>query len=540
MKIKKFQIIAITFILSLSLITGLDSCKLKNPVEGVKLIINYDLIKTFVNIQFVDATTGELIGQDDNTQVRVVISGSDADAVLDNTGVSQDEFYSTNGFVGLGLNPNSEYVPTASNPIKFTVVATLDGYVSTSKNFTIGKEGTYNDKIVMTNISNPPSGVVVKEEKGIGDLQEGIVQEEISIKTQNGEASITIPAGTVIKDGNGNTLSGSLDITLIYFSNLEDASLAAFPGGLMTQVNQDGVVSDGAFFSAGFLAIEIADQGGVEAEFFEVNTVELNMGIDGQTYNPETTGQIATGDELPLYSYQPETGEWTFEQNVNIEAGTRSDFEVTAQINHLSYWNFDWFWSEYCYEGLRILFVGDFGDCGCNQQVGIMRKQADNTFFSEIYLWACQGEYIQTYYAPANMPVYIEWIDQTCSNIVVEEDITYIQNLCAPDILEISLVAYPANTTVVTVDVMGICSSNPDVEIRPSFGAWFRPADDYCWRWATMYNGHAEICDVIIGKEYVIGTYLNGQWYEHTEMITQDTYIFWELDLADDFCSMLF
>jgi len=181
MKIKKILSIAIAFLLTVSLITSLDSCKLKNPVEGVSLIINYDLIKTYINIQFVDASTGELIGQMDNTQVKIIISGPNADAVLDNTGIIKDEFYSTNGFLGLGLNPNSEYVPTSLNPIKFTVVTSLNGYISTSKTFTIGKEGTYNDKIVMTNISNPPDGVIVKEEKGIGNLLGGIVQEEISV-----------------------------------------------------------------------------------------------------------------------------------------------------------------------------------------------------------------------------------------------------------------------------------------------------------------------------------------------------------------------
>lgn len=540
MKTKNFVSIVIVFVLTLGLVTGLDSCKLKSPVDGVKLIVNYDLIKTFINIQFADATTGELIGQSSDAQVKVVISGPNADAVLDNTGISKDEFYSINGFMGLSLNPNSEYVPTASNPIRFTVVATLNGYVSTSKTITIGKEGTYNEFIVMTDISNPPDGVVVKEENDIGDLQDGVVQEEISVKTQNGEASITIPSGTVIKDANGNTLSGSLDILLIYFSNLEDASLAAFPGGLMTSVNQNGGTEDGAFFSAGFLAIEITDQSGIEAEIFEENTVELGMGIDGRTYNPETTQQIAEGDELPLYSYEPETGEWTFEQNVNIEAGARSDFEVTAQISHLSYWNFDWFWGDFCFEGIKLLFVGDYGGCNCTQQVGIMRKSADDTFFTYMYLMACEGEYIQTYYLPANMPVYIEWVNQSCSNIVVEEDITLIDNLCAPDILEISLTAYNANTTTVTVDVMGRCASHPDVEIRPTYGAWFRPVDDYCWRWAFMYDGHVEICDVEIGKEYLICTYFDGQWYEHTELVTQDTYIFWEIDLPVDFCETIF
>lgn len=535
MKIKGLLSAALTIILTLSMVTGFDSCKI-DPMNGAKLIINYDLIKTFINVQFVDAATGDLIGQSDNTEVKVVITGANADAVLDNTGVKKDEYYSTNGFMGLALNPNNEYVPTVSNPIKFTIVASLEGYISTSKGVTIGKEGTYNEKIVMTNISNPPNGVVVKEEKGIGNLVGGALQDEVTVKTQNDEASITIPAGTIIKDGDGNTLSGTLDITLVYFNNIEDESLAAFPGGLMTTIIQDGQAQDGVFFSAGFLAIEITDQNGLTAEKFEVNTAELNMMVDDRTYNPETQAQVEDGNVVPLFSYNTENGEWNFDQEVTIEGGVRSTFDVTAQISHLSYWNFDWFWGFPCPDGIQFLFVGDYSACGCTEFTGIMRKQADNTFFSYIYFWACEGVPIQTLWAPPDMPVSIEW-DQGCSSLIVDEDITYIQNLCAPDIMEIYFSVEGGNTTVVSVDIMGRCAANANVEVRPTYGAWYRPAGSWCWKWAFMYAGHVEICDVVIGQEYVIGTYFNGQWYEHTELVTQDTYIFWEIDLPDDFCT---
>ncbi len=536
MKIK--SIIALLLIALLSVTT--DYCKIKNPIDGAKLIINFDLLKTYVNLQFTDAKTGDLIGFTGDVEVTVSIMGENSDAVVDNSGVIRESFSSANGFLGLALNPNTEFVPSVSNPIKFTVVATLDGYISTSKSMTILAEGTYNEKIVMTDISNPPDGVVVKEEKGVGSLVDGTVQEDIAVKTQGDEVGISIPAGTVIRDGNGNTLSGSLDITLVYFDNLKDESLASFPGGLMTTIYQDGQSQDGAFFSAGFLALEISDQNGVSAKTFEENTLGLSMGIQAATYNPETQATIAAGDDLPVYSYDPDNGQWTYEQTVSVESGGRSDFTVTAQLSHLSYWNFDWFWSEYCDEGIQFLFTGDFGGCSCTTQFGIMRKQADNTFFSYIDLYGCENELIQTYYAPANMPVYIEWVNSGCFNTIVDEDFTYIENLCAPDVVELNLITLGANTTTVTIDVMGRCASNPDVEIRPTYGGWFRPVDEYCWRWEFMTNGIAQICDVEIGKEYVIGTYFNGQWYEMNYIVEQDMIVEWDIDLPDDFCSQVF
>jgi len=539
MKIK--SIISLT--LALFLLIFADSCKVKNPLEGAKLIINYDILKTYINVQFEDAATGNLIGFEGNNQVGVTITGKDADAVLDNTGVLKEEYKSSNGFLGLALNPNNQYVPSETNPIKFTIVAKIDGYISTSKNVTIGEEGTYNIKIVMTDISNPPEGVIVEEAKGVGNLESGTgtLDTEIVVKTQGDEVEIIIPEGTVIKDGDGNPLGGSLDITLVYFDNLLDGSLAAFPGGLMTRVNQNGETLDGAFFSAGFIALEITDENGSSAETFEENPIQLNMGIQGATYNPETSSSIAAGDNLPVYSYNTDNGEWTLEQNVTVENGTnRSDFMVTAELTHLSYWNFDWFWSEYCTYGVKFKFIGDYAGCSCTQQYGIMRKQADNTYFSYVNFYACDGETIPTYYAPANMPVYIDWSDNPCSGVKVQEDVTYIDNLCTNDIFEITLVTIGTNRTDITVDLMGRCASNPDVEIRPTYGAWFRPADSYCWRWAFMSNGLAEVCDIEIGKEYVIGTYFNGNWYQTNYTVTESTIFEWNIELPSEACDQIF
>ncbi|PLX08073.1 MAG: hypothetical protein C0598_12470 [Marinilabiliales bacterium] len=538
MKIKTL----ISISLALVILIFADACKVKNPLEGAKLILNYDILNTYINVQFQDAATGNLIGFNDNTQVRVIVTGDGSEAVLDNTGVQKDEYKSSNGFMGLALNPNTEFVPSNTNPIKFTLVAKLDGYISTSQSMTITEEGTYNVKIVMTDISNPPNGVIVQEEKGVGNLEagSGTVQEEIGIKTQGDELEIIIPEGTVIKDGNGNPLGGSLDITLVYFDNLLDESLAAFPGGLMTRVNQNGETLDGAFFSAGFAAIEITDENGVSAETFEENPVLLNMGIQAPTYNPETQASIAAGDQLPVYSYNTDNGEWTLEQTVTVESGSRSDFMATAELTHLSYWNFDWFWSFYCTYGVQFKFVGDYAGCGCAEVSGIMRKQADNTFFSYIYFYACDGQLNPTYYAPADMPVYIDWIDNGCSGIVVQEDMTYIDNLCSTDIIEVTLTTNGANRTNITVDASAYCVSNPDVEIRPTYGAYFRPVDSYCWRWSFMYNGYVEICDVEIGKEYVIGTYFNGEWYETNYTVQSADIFLWDIQLPSEACEQIF
>jgi hypothetical protein len=55
-----------------------------------------------------------------------------------------------------------------------------------------------------------------------------------------------------------------------------------------------------------------------------------------------------------------------------------------------------------------------------------------------------------------------------------------------------------------------------------------------------MYNGIAEVCDIEIGKEYIIGTYLNGQWYQESYTITESTIIEWDIDLPSEACEQIF
>ena len=124
--------------------------------------------------------------------------------------------------------------------------------------------------------------------------------------------------------------------------------------------------------------------------------------------------------------------------------------------------------------------------------------------------------------------------------VVVDEQMTYIDNLCAMDVIEINLTAVAAERTLVTVEAIGYCPGNEEVEIRPSYGAYFRPVDAYCWRWANMVNGVAEICDVEMGKEYVIGTYFNGEWYETNYVVDQNAYYFWEIEFPSEVCNSIF
>ena len=114
-----------------------------------------------------------------------------------------------------------------------------------------------------------------------------------------------------------------------------------------------------------------------------------------------------------------------------------------------------------------------------------------------------------------------------------------IPDLCEQTTYDIYVYRETPGTTVI-VEFSAYCASNPDVIIKPSFGAWYRAADSWCWHYATMINGHAEICGVEIGKDYVIGVFFNGEWYQETVFVDQSEYYYLDINIPADICDEVF
>ncbi|MCF8236201.1 MAG: hypothetical protein K9G67_14610 [Bacteroidales bacterium] len=525
------------FLLTISLLTIASCKKLKNPTDGVQVIINYDLIETNFSVKFIDAATGELIGQNGDKKVNIKIGGQHADAVIDVSGLQKPEYESSNGFVELALNPNTD--PSQQNPVKFTIVASADGYLSTSKFIEIGGRDRLMFEMRMVDVDNPPNGVSrIIDNSGEAD-PEGRIVSDITVNTPNGNASLRIPSGTILKSESGELLTGGIEIQLTHFSNMEDGSLQSFPGGLNTNVEQaDGSYERALFFSAGFVALEIMDETGTLADTVLVNPLELTMQVPEQTFNPNSEGGVSAGDTIPVWSYNENTGEWNYEATDVINTGSRESYQVTTEMWHLSWWNWDWPWWWVCYEGLIIHFESDEYYCPCYWWNVQVRNPFNNTLMWNTYMYACQNDPVHLWNAPGGLPVNMYFSDQ-CGNVNTELDFYYEENLCAADELWIYFYAEEMGQTV-EVDISAYCASNPDYIIRPTLSYWVREANDWCFRWFELVNGHGELCGVELGETYVIGIYLDGKWYEHTFTIDQSYYVEHGIELPPEVCSEVF
>jgi hypothetical protein len=335
MKTKKILSIFIAALMAGGLLLA-PGCK-KTPVDDVKLIIDFSMIKTQIGVTMVDAKTGHQI-QTGNPEIK--IEGQGKNLVMDISG--RDNIKVVNGLASLTLRATAN--PSSVSPVRFIVIGKADGYLSTSQSVTIDEHGGYSVVLRLVKLNDLPpgvSGVVDNSDITTGGdgsvLNEAIITAPVVVSTGT-SASITIRKGTVIRDANGNPLSGTIYTTLVYFTNQDDEAMQSFPGGFNnTVILNDGSEADVTFFTAGFLAITMTDASGNEAKTFDP-PLEVYMEIPEQTIDHEGN-QIASGMDIPLWSYDEDTGIWQQEpEDASVQQSSgRGVFYTEFEIDYSTF-----------------------------------------------------------------------------------------------------------------------------------------------------------------------------------------------------------
>lgn len=536
-------LISIVFLL---IYVSFPSCKkIPNPYSDndEKDTITYDLLTTSIYIQFFDANTNEYIIPEVGTELKVKIVGKSKDAVADILGFQKDEYIPRQGILTLGLVPEAEFVPSSGSPISFTILTELNGYLTSTREVIITNEGDYMLKIFMVNIDNPPPGVLIERSFDIGNLINGILQNTISISTSNLEAIVVIPAGAKLIDSDSINLAGKLNLTLAYYNNIDDKALAVFPGGITGTVIENNSTNSGVFFPTGTLSIEIYDSDWHKAAFIENDSLEISMVVDNQSYNPTTSSNVTVGDMVPLYSYLADTGLWIFDQEAIITDTLFGGLYTSVVTSNLDVYNFSWFEKNNCNQGSRFEISGGCNQCGSIMLDGVVRKQADNTYLSSISLASQRNEPASIPFSTGGTPVYIDWGQSNeCNYCYVDPAASplLIDDMCSQQLIELPLTDDSPVSMSITANFIGSCISDTNILILPSFGVWIRPVDATCWRWSSMKNGVAQICNVNYGETYVLGTYYNGIWEEWEITIAEETTFNFKIEFSQSVCSGVF
>ena len=518
--LRKTSIIIFSVIIASIPLLFETNCTINNPIESLKVKIDFSPVSTVISGQFINIKTEATISQ---KNIKVTIQTDSANVIVDLLGEPKTEFSIDDGFLTFGISEG--VIPSKEAAINMTLMISTEGYISTSKTLLITDTKNINFTIKMVELIATPAGVIAKIDNNGQTDSTGVLLADLIVQTDNEPetgtaAGISIEKGTIIKDENGNPLLGTLTTSVIYYNNQSDESLESFPGGLNVVIEKDSVgeQSEGIFVSAGFIAVEIIDEAGNKAASFDP-AIKISLEIPPNTINPKTKQYIQNGDNVPIWSYDSKTGKWTFEYLGTVGSSSslmrgNGNFSITFPANHLSYWNMDWHIPGKCNSGI-ITVAGNPDQL--HLDIKIKRQQGGGYMFR----WnpdPSDPNHITILGAPPDFPVTIE-----AYYLGSEVGSLDIDNLCQyTGTLNVEL---PQAKPKIDLDVKinAYCENYPNLEIKPTMPIYLRklPAEQYRYC-GYMDLGHIKIPGVEIGAEYQFKGVYEGKSADTTLTITED------------------
>lgn len=504
-----------------------------------------DVFKSSVAIQFIDAKTGEQVGFDNSNQkVKISILGEDASSIVNNVGTNKIEV--DKGVIVLAVA--KDVTPSTSNPVKFRIIANANGYLTTSKNFTIVGESSNNYVVEMVKISDTPKGVSAIE-SNIGNSSNGTTS-NVSISTptidtdyEETKASVNIPQGTKLRDKNGNLISGTINSTFVYFNNQDESSLNAFPGGLAGNTTEVGLENIN-FVTAGFVALEMETGSGSKVKSFDT-PIQMNIEIPENTFNNDGT-IISDGMTLPIWSYDTETGLWSVEseQTINYNS-TTGKYEVSFEMEHLSYWNLDWHYPGGCSVGATITISSNITS---NYIVSTKLKYQNTGNY--YYTWDASqniknGSSYTFLNAFPNVPMIVEFYasNSGCSGYgqgQTKIGECVVSNLCSGNYT--AYINYNPPSPI-SVSISASCASNPGQIYIPSLYVYAKDVScsySYFKYIGYMSNGEFSTNQLVQGRTYRFAVWYAWHWIEAPQdfTINQSSYTYNQI-LPSDICAYI-
>ncbi|SOD89318.1 hypothetical protein [Spirosoma fluviale] len=307
------------------------------PFDGIVYKLNYQPAKTQVQGLVLDAKTNEPL----QIPVKVAILGKDAGRTITFAGKAQTAYTAPKGDLFIGLKGTE---PTVSAPAELRVVVNADGYVASSINLALTKSLNSPFTIRLVKLSATPAGVAAQTATATTSTSGALTANKVIDVTVPATAtalalpmSVSLSANTVMKDDKGQPVKGNVTASVVAYSGQSQDALQTFPGGLSAPVvkNAQGASNvTGRFAPVSFVSIEIRNSSGQIVSTFS-QPVTVQMSVPSGVYNPQTKQALKNSDNLEVYSYNENTGEWTYERTVSVRQ-QGSSLVADVPITHLS------------------------------------------------------------------------------------------------------------------------------------------------------------------------------------------------------------
>ena len=306
---------AILFLGALLLLSACDFGAARRAAESVGVIVELDSIETTISGQFVDAATGQLL----ENPVTLEFKGPDQNAPVDMYSDPISSQTATGGVTSFGLT--NERTPTPNNPVKLHVVASADGFQTTSAIVEVQQEGStfFRLEMLSKNPAHQPD-----EASGVrdhsGTVNQGRLTTELTVQTPDkdrGTAGIHLPSGSVLRTGSDSS-EGNLTVDLNYYPPT-DGTMDALPGNGAMETNTNAE----RFNVAGYMNLRIRDGNGRTISRITGSRghkkPETTVSFPEDTDHPSTGRPLQAGDELILFQYDPNNGLWRSDTTITVE-----------------------------------------------------------------------------------------------------------------------------------------------------------------------------------------------------------------------------
>ncbi|MGV3556940.1 hypothetical protein [Larkinella arboricola] len=466
-----------------------------DPFKGVTYKLNYRPTNTQIQGLVIDAKTGQSL----TIPVQVTILGKDASRVVNFNGKAQTTYSSPKGDLFIGLKGD---VPTRQAAAELRVVVDAAGYIPSGVDLKLTRD--LNDPFIIRLVkeTDPPQGVTVKQDQltlGTNGTLPAGKEIVLAATSMTAPATIQFASGTVMKDEQGNTVSGTVAATVAVYSRLAKS----IPVGLTTKVTQNGSTKDVTLHLANYISVNLANKDGKSVTSF-TKPVEIKMGIAAGFPNLSTGQPVKAGDQLTVYARNEKTGSWESVQKVKVEA-KGSDFVVSFPVSHFT---------DYAVGGSLATQPAFFTFVGLpstfsvlyelNVLVPTVSQPDDNTIVAAA---GTAGHNSIGAGAPVGVPFTLNLYD-ALGNLLSQ---TSGQNLSGEHIVT---VPRPSGTIDVDFTIRATCENGKNIEVYPTtLVRYGKPGADLAtFAGVTLINGKGKLVGLKPNTTYEARVDYEGAW----------------------------
>lgn len=306
--------------LAICLLAALTSCQ-KFDQDELHLAANMNLYKTLINCTYTDATTGLEAEIRPGSGMKVEVLNSHTGQIVEiSSGKFQTVYTPNYPFVTFGLNPYGQ-IPSGDSPVTLLLKTTHPDYLDNYTTVTISEERIVNREIRLFNRHNPPEGMELSTFSDVVGLDdEGAAVDSADIVSSSGKVIVRIPKGVVLKNNQGQPLTGSLSLELLTADPSTEEGRMNVPGLFQPLITQDGVVSR-LINPITYYRIVLRDEQGTVATTLEEQSIELITLVESSFSGSNTseweqsnmkgsTPMIPGDTDIPGYHFNQASGDW--------------------------------------------------------------------------------------------------------------------------------------------------------------------------------------------------------------------------------------